>query len=431
MALDTPRELRSRVMYSVFVRQYGPEGTFRAVEADLDRIRALGADIVWLMPIHPIGEARRKGALGSPYAVRDYRAVNPRLGTEADFRRLTEAIHARGMRCVIDVVYNHTSPDSVLAQSHPEWFYRRPDGSFGSKNGDWSDIIDLDYRNPGLWDYQIDTLCRWARLVDGFRCDVAPLVPLDFWLRARREVAAVRPGCLWLAESVEPDYLLENRARGIPCLSDGELYQAFDVCYDYDVHGDFLAALRGDAPLSAYAAGLCRQEAAYPENYVKLRFLENHDRPRIRSLVPDERALRCWTAFLYFQKGMTLLYNGQEAESARRPDLFARDPVEWDTGRDLSPLLRRLARLKRHPLLTDGAFRVRDAGNGVLLAEYARDGRRLVGVFSTRNETADVSSALPDGDYVNLIDGAPLSVRCGALPGCGEGAVIDPGPQRI
>lgn len=431
MALDTPRELRSRVMYSVFVRQYGPEGTFRAVEADLDRIRALGADIVWLMPIHPIGEARRKGALGSPYAVRDYRAVNPRLGTEADFRRLTEAIHARGMRCVIDVVYNHTSPDSVLAQSHPEWFYRRPDGSFGSKNGDWSDIIDLDYRNPGLWDYQIDTLCRWARLVDGFRCDVAPLVPLDFWLRARREVAAVRPGCLWLAESVEPDYLLENRARGIPCLSDGELYQAFDVCYDYDVHGDFLAALRGDAPLSAYAAGLCRQEAAYPENYVKLRFLENHDRPRIRSLVPDERALRCWTAFLYFQKGMTLLYNGQEAESARRPDLFARDPVEWDTGRDLSPLLRRLARLKRHPLLTDGAFRVRDAGNGVLLAEYARDGRRLVGVFSTRNETADVSSALPDGDYVNLIDGAPLSVRCGGLSGCGEGAVIDPGPQRI
>lgn len=150
MALDTQKNYRNLVMYSVFVRNHTKEGTFRALVSDLDRIKALGVDIVWLMPIHPLGEKARKGSLGSPYAIRDYRAVNPEYGTLEDFRYLVDEIHARGMRCIIDVVYNHTSPDSVLASEHPEWFYHKPDGSFGNRVGDWTDIIDLDYSNPGL-----------------------------------------------------------------------------------------------------------------------------------------------------------------------------------------------------------------------------------------------------------------------------------------
>ena len=196
MAVDTAKSLRSQVMYSVFVRNYSPEGTFDALRADLPRLRALGVDVIWLLPSHPSGLAQRTGTLGSPYAIRDYRAVNPEYGTLADFIALTGAVHALGMRVIIDVVYNHTSPDSVLAQAHPEWFYRRPDGSFGNRVGDWTDIVDLDYGQSGLWDYQIETLKYWAQYVDGFRCDVAPLVPLAFWQRARREVAAVRADCL-------------------------------------------------------------------------------------------------------------------------------------------------------------------------------------------------------------------------------------------
>ena len=178
MAFETSTGLRNQVMYSVFVRQYSREGTFAKVEEDLDRIRALGVDVIWFLPIHPIGKKCRKGSLGSPYAIADYRAVNPEFGTLEDFRRLVAAIHARGMKCIIDVVYNHTSPDSWLAQNHPEWFYHKPDGSFGNRIGDWSDIIDLDYGNRALWAYQIETLKFWAGIVDGFRCDVAPLVPL-------------------------------------------------------------------------------------------------------------------------------------------------------------------------------------------------------------------------------------------------------------
>ena len=179
MAQNTDRSLQTQVIYSVYLRAHSEEGTFLSLIPDLDRIRALGADILWLLPIHPIGEVGKKGSLGCPYANRDYRSVNPAYGTLEDFRRLVDEIHGRGMKCIIDVVYNHTSPDSVLYRTHPEFFYHGPDGKPGNKIGDWADVIDLDYSVPALWDYQIESLCFWAGIVDGFRCDVASLVPLD------------------------------------------------------------------------------------------------------------------------------------------------------------------------------------------------------------------------------------------------------------
>ena len=235
MAKNTTKTYRNQIMYSVFVRNHTPEGTFEGVRRDLPRIRGLGVDVIWLLPIHPIGEKARKGVLGSPYAIRDYRAVNPEYGTLDEFRRLVDEVHRLGMKCIIDVVYNHTSPDSVLAQEHPEWFYHKEDGSFGNRVGDWSDIIDLDYRDRGLWTYQIETLNYWASMVDGFRCDVAPLVPLGFWREARAAVESVRPGCLWLAETVEPSFIASLRAEGFGCLSDCQTYEAFDICYDYEI----------------------------------------------------------------------------------------------------------------------------------------------------------------------------------------------------
>jgi 1,4-alpha-glucan branching enzyme len=135
MAEGTGKALRSQIIYSVFVRQYSAEGTFEALRKDLPRIRALGADILWLLPIHPIGAVRRKGTLGSPYAIRDYRAVDPEYGTREELARLVGEIHECGMKCILDVVYHHTSPDSVLAQTHPEWFFRKADGSFGNRIG--------------------------------------------------------------------------------------------------------------------------------------------------------------------------------------------------------------------------------------------------------------------------------------------------------
>ena len=230
--------LRNMTLYSIFVRNDG--GTFAAVGRDLPRLKALGVDAIWLMPIHPIGSEKRKGTLGSPYAISDYRAINPEFGTMDDFTHLCDSAHALGLKVLIDVVYHHTSPDSVLVKAHPEYFYRKPDGSFGNHVGDWTDIIDLDFNVKPLWDELIDTLCFWAQYVDGFRCDVAALVPLDFWLEARRRVEAVRPGCIWLAESVEHGFIRYNRDQGLDALSDSELYRAFDICYDYDVYEEYM-----------------------------------------------------------------------------------------------------------------------------------------------------------------------------------------------
>lgn len=424
MARNTSTDLRNQVIYSVFVRNYSKEGTFRKVQEDLDRIQSLGTDIIWLMPIHPVGAEHRKGVLGSPYAIRDYRAVNPEFGTMEDLRALVDAIHARGMKVIIDVVYNHTSPDSWLREHHPEWFYHKEDGSFGNHVGDWWDVIDLDYTHHDLWDYQSETLQMWAQIVDGFRCDVAPLVPLDFWLEARRRVAEVNPDCLWLAESVELSFIRELRSRGLWASSDCEIYQAFDMAYDYDIFGDFINALTGEGTLQGYLDRVNAQEAIYPANYVKLRCLENHDRARAAAVIPDERALRNWTAFVYFLKGVTMIYNGQEVCCEARPSLFDKDTVDWHTGRDISPLLRRLAEIKRDPLLRDGAFDARDAGHDVIFAEYRKDDARLVGIFAAKGQPCVIRADVPDGRYTDLISGKIVVAEQGLVTMAGEPVIL-------
>lgn len=424
MAKNTTKAYRNQIMYSVFVRNHSAEGTFEGVRRDLDRIKCLGVDVIWLLPIHPIGEVSRKGTLGSPYAIRDYRAVNQEYGTLEDFQRLVDGIHQRGMKCVIDVVYNHTSPDSWLAEHHPDWFYRRADGGLGNRIGDWYDVIDLDYNHPDLWDYQIETLRQWAAIVDGFRCDVAPLVPLDFWLRAREEVERVRPGCLWLAESVEPRFIVETRAHGMPSLSDSEIFQAFDISYEYDIFDWFRDYHAGKIPLSRYVEAVNQQESIYPDNFVKLRYLENHDNPRAGFVIPDETALRNWTAFLYFQKGMTLLYAGQEVCAEHHPSLFDRDTVEWNTGKDLSAYLRRLGEIKKLPQFADSWYEVRSLPHEVICAVHRSGGLQLVGVFSLRGECSLVTVDVPDGQYSNLIDGSKVEVYTGKLSSKGDPIII-------
>lgn len=426
MAENTAALCRSQVIYSVFVRNHTPEGTFDGVRRDLPRIRALGADVLWLLPIHPIGEKARKGSLGSPYAIRDYRAVNPEYGALDDFRRLVDEAHALGLKCIIDVVYNHTSPDSVLAAEHPGWFYHRPDGSFGNRVGDWSDIVDLDYSHRELWDYQIETLKYWASMVDGFRCDVASLVPLAFWREARAQVETVRPGCLWLAETVDPSFIAAIRAMGFDCLSDCQVYDAFDICYDYDIYHVFRDYLDGKVPLERYAQAVSQQEVIYPRNYSKLRFLENHDQPRAAFLLPDERALLNWTAFSFFQKGTAFLYGGQEAGCAHLPSLFDRDTVDW-SGPDRTALFQRLCALKKHPLLADSSYQVHALPGDILCAVHSRENRRLVGLFSVQGASAlaRIGADVPDGVYENLLDGGPVEVKDGYVSCHGAPIVIE------
>ncbi len=424
MARDTDIRLQQQVIYSVYVRSHTPEGTFAAIIPDLDRIKALGTDIIWFMPIHPIGEKGKKGSLGCPYANRDYRTVNPAYGTMEDFRRLAEEIHARGMKVMIDVVYNHTSPDAVLLSEHPEFYWRDAAGNTGNKIGDWADVIDLDYRVPALWDYQIESLKMWAEIVDGFRCDVASFVPVEFWKRARAEVAQVRPGCLWLAETVHRGFGIYARRLGFCSARDTEAFDAFDMEYEYDVREAFDEYLKGEGSLSRWLDLLCFQEAVYPENYNKLRFLENHDLPRIASFVRQERDLRNFTAMLYFLKGTTLIYAGQEFENDRCPSLFEREPIDRKTGRDLSALMAELARVKREVLGPDDDFTARgdDDLHIAVMERVNADGRKL-GVFSLRSMSGNVAVDLPDGTYENVLGGS-VAVKDGLLRCQGDPIIL-------
>lgn len=422
MAKTTDISLRNQVMYSIYVRNHTVEGTFEAIIPDLPRIKALGVDIIWLMPIHPIGEEKRKGQAGSPYAIRDYRAINPEYGDEASFKKLVDAIHQTGMKCIIDVVYNHTSPDSVLVKEHPEWFYRRPDGQMGNKVGDWYDIVDLDYQHQDLWDYQIETLKMWAKIVDGFRCDVASLLPIDFWLRARQEVAEVNPDTLWLAESVHPHFLREHRDNKNIGLSDNEVFEAFDITYDYDVEDFYSAYLNDEISLKAYLGILMFQDGIYATNYVKLRFLENHDHLRFRSRVSDPQAVRNWVGFLYFQKGTTLLYGGQEKGIAHLPDLFNVDPINWEeTDMDLAPLMKKLYDIKGDLAFRQGAYHLyAHEGQDVVIGSYKEDGKTIHGIFNLDGRHHNVEVDIPDGRYQNQLDQEFYVIEHGYLQTRGE-----------
>ena len=414
--------LRNMTLYSIFVRNDG--GSFRAVQNDLPRLRALGVDAVWLLPIHPIGTEKRKGTLGSPYAISDYRAINPEYGTMEDFIALCDAAHELNMKVLLDVVFHHTSPDSVLVRTHPEYFYRKPDGSFGNRVGDWTDIIDLDFSVPALWDELCDTLCFWAQYADGFRCDVAALVPLAFWKEARARVAAVRLDCIWLAESVEHGFIRYSRAQGMDALSDSELYQAFDICYDYDVYPEYIAYIEGRIPLSRYAEALIRQESTYPADSVKLRFTENHDRPRTAALFPDRTTRENHLTWMFFQKGMPLLYSGQEWAPSHTPSLFDPDPVEKTGAPAHEALLKTLIALKKDSLFSDGICTIEAQEPDTIVSVWTRGGEKAVGVFSMRGQSADAAVPLGDGCYPNLLTDRPVAVKNGTLHTDGAPIII-------
>ncbi|GBG66038.1 hypothetical protein CBR_g55382 [Chara braunii] len=349
-------DARNLVIYEVFVRNHSPEGTFAAVEADLGRIKAMGVDVLWLMPHYPIGFEARKGTVGSPYAIADYRGVNLSYGTIEDFESLVRAARKIGLRFMIDIVFNHTARDSVLAKSHPEWFKR---DKYGRPTSPWSDVADLSFHDKDLWEYLFDTLVFWAKKgVNGFRCDVASFVPLAFW-------------------------------QGEVGLCDSELYQVFDALYDYDLWFRWCAVLAGAERLQRYLEMLQFQR-------------------RIMSRAATRNDALAWTAFAAFNRGAFLMYAGQESEAREPPELFERDPIDW-ADYTLTGFLTNLARMKKSPAMRNGQFSLL-AGEGAIVAIWQQPEREskknLFGVFNVGGRTEGaIEVPLPDGEYVDILSG--------------------------
>jgi hypothetical protein len=414
MAKDTPASIRNLVIYEVYVRNHGLHGTFADVEADLERIRALGVDVIWFMPVHPIGKVNKKGSLGCPYSISDYREVNPEYGTKADFARLIEKAHGLGLKVMIDVVYNHTAHDSVLVAAHPDWYHQDASGRPVTTVPDWSDVIDLKHPNPDLTAYLIETLKGWAKFgVDGFRCDVASLLPEEFWVEARKAVAAVKPGVIWLAESVHAGFIEYRRKHGLSAISDSEVYRGFDLTYVYDIFPIWQAAVRGAVPVSRYLEMLRFQDAIYPANYAKMRYVENHDNDRIMQVAPGYEQALAWTAFEAFNRGAFLIYGGQESAANHTPSLFDVDKVDWKNY-ELSTFLTKLAKLKKDPAQVNGVFTI-TAAEPATQAVWEFEGANLFGVFNVTGSKDKVRTVIPNGDYQDLLSGSTVTVRDGEI----------------
>lgn len=414
MAIQTPQDYRQLVLYEIYVRNHGKNGTLADVSADLPRIRSMGVDVVWFMPIHPIGVAHKKGSLGCPYSVRDYRDVNPEYGTKEEFRQLCSYAHALGLKVMIDVVYNHTAHDTALVEEHPEWYHRDENGRPYTTVPDWSDVIDLVYDDPNLWDYQIETLKEWVALgVDGFRCDVAPLVPLAFWRRAREQVEKINPDVIWLAETVHTSFVIDRRRHGLVAHSDGEIHTVFDLSYDYDVWPLWERAVAAPTAVPLYTSALWLQEGIYPSHTIKMRCVENHDNPRIMERAPSRAQALAWTAFAAFNEGAFLIYAGQESENQRAPSLFDVDKVKWGNYA-LQSFLTTLCQLKKDRVQQEGRFTLLTA-EPALSAHWQAEDEGLYGVFNVAGIVDVMPTPLPDGEYSDVLSEQPVLVRDGKM----------------
>ncbi len=307
--------VRDGVIYEIYPRAFSQQGNFNGVTARLDSLKELGVTILWLMPIHPIGQLKKKGTIGSPYAVRDYYGINPDYGSKEDLKRLISESHKRGMKVIIDIVANHTSWDSVLMQ-HPEFYKRDAKGNI-TYPYDWYDIAALDYRNAELRRYMTEMLKYWIREfdLDGFRCDVAGEVPTDFWENARAELDKIKPDILMLAEAHKAELLVK----------------AFELDYSWPLHSALTDVLQGRKPATEIRAAWEKEVKEWPRNSTHMRFSDNHDERRAISRFGERGALAA-SALVFTLDGVPLLYNGMEAGDTTEsgaPALFEKLPVFW------------------------------------------------------------------------------------------------------
>ncbi|TNE49696.1 MAG: alpha-amlyase [Bacteroidetes bacterium] len=312
-----PEWCKNAAIYQINTRQFTQEGTFQAAEKELPRLKELGVDIIWLMPIHEIGVKNRKGTLGSPYSVKDYYSVNPEFGTLEDLKRFVGSAHDQGMYVILDWVANHTAWDNVLVNEHPEWYDKDYKGNFRPTPWwDWSDIIDLDYNNPGLRKYMTEALKYWVKEadIDGYRCDVAGFVPVDFWNNARKELDAIKPVFM----------LAEWEARDLHA-------KAFDMTYAWSWNETVHKICTGKADVNGLYIYYSWNECAFPDNILRMTFVSNHDKNAWEGTMWEQfgDGLKAAIVLSVVGDGMPLIYNGQEAGNKKRLAFFEKDPIVW------------------------------------------------------------------------------------------------------
>lgn len=377
---STTLRVQDEIIYELFVRNATPEGTFDAAQRLLPHIRSLGTTTLWLMPIQPTGLHRRKGTLGSPYSIRDYTAVNPELGTAESFRAFVAAAQAHGMKVILDWVANHTAWDHPWMRQNPSWYTRNAQGQVIPPVEDWYDVADLNYDAPGLQDAMIDAMKFWVREfnLDGFRCDVAELVPAAFWQRAISELRQEKQPLLMLAEGHE-DWLYEV---------------GFDLTYDWPLYKAMIAVFRDDAPADTLLSYL------NDTSQLRMRLTTNHDETAWDDTPAQlfggmQGALAAY-AIVAALPGAPLIYNGQEVGSPNRTGLFDREPLPQLPGDPALQHYRDALTLRRAfaPLRSTEVQALNVGPDAVLLVRTEAE-ERVVVLVNVRNRA--VSVGVPEG----------------------------------
>nr|WP_326528222.1 alpha-amylase family glycosyl hydrolase [Rhodoferax sp.] len=386
-------------IYEVNVRQYTPEGTLKAFAAHLPRLKKMGVDILWLMPIQPIGKQERKGTLGSYYSISDYTAVNPEFGNLDDMKALVRQAHGLGMKVILDWVANHTAWDHPWAKSHKDWYKLNAKGELfpvnftnGPEPEYWTDVIALNYENKALWSGMIDAMQFWVTEtdLDGFRCDVAGLLPTAFWEQARKELDATKP-MFMLAEWSEP-----------------ELHRsAFDMTYGWDLHDIMKDVPKGKADARAFHTWVNTPKQVFPRHAFRMHFTNNHDKNSWDGtdqelFGPAYEAMAVLSVTL---PGMPLIYSGQESRLTKRLAFFEKDSIDWKNF-ELQAFYTELLALKRNnPALANGQYgapvELLFTGNNKVFAFRRSLGTNVVTV-AVNLTNAEQTYALPGGGSLQL-----------------------------
>ncbi len=399
--------IASSVIYEVNIRQYTKQGTFRAFEKHLPRLHKMGVDILWLMPIYPIGKVHRKGSLGSYYSVRNYYGINKHYGTAQDLHDLIQTAHKDGMLVILDWVANHTAWDNPWVKEHPDWYVHKKDGSLLSPFN-WTDVVKLNYDNKQMRDEMVNAMKYWLRVfdVDGFRCDVAMEVPTDFWDSARVELNKVKP-VFMLAEAEQPDLMRS----------------AFDAYYGWDLFHRMNEISQGkmDArELRKYFRGHARQ---FPQRAIRMNFTSNHDENSWNGTVFERmrHSYKTFAVFTFLVPGMPLIYSGQEACLNHRLKFFDKDQIHWRNC-DMTELYPKLIELKHtHAALRSGplrgGFRMLRTSDSTRVFAMLRSAAydTIVAVFNLSDSavTATIKSNLPKADFTEYFTGKEITLAKG------------------
>ena len=395
-------------IYEVNIRQYSPEGTFAAFTEDLPRLQEMGVRILWLMPIHPIGELNRKGTLGSYYSIRDYTAINPEFGDSHDFAELVETAQNLGMKVILDWVANHTAWDAVWTESNPEFYLTDEDGNFFPPVDDWEDVIQLDVDNRDMWEAMIQAMEYWVREynIDGFRADVAYMVPTEFWITARERLEAFKP-VFMLAEAEEP-----------------ELHQAFDMSYTWELAQTMRDFGAGNATLADFDTALENNFNRFHKRDFRMVFTTNHDENSWqggdRDLYGDN--FENMAVFAATVWGMPLIYNGQESGLNKQLEFFEKDEIEWDDYRYQDFYTTLLDINTRNQALFNGEiggdFKKMSTDRDENIFSYKRIGHheQVLVILNFSNEQIDFQFIDGhEGTWTNVFDGSEMPITSGMV----------------